>query len=401
MTKFIHDQDRPIYYLPKQDKASVEIGRRNDHGGKVWPRARSEKWNGEAWMEISARDAEPRPGRPERLTAGDSVLEIDCQRKKGRKTVGETHRIKTGSLKWETVYESLADLPDNYAVFDISNPPGLTFHYQAVLTAEEIAEGCVRPDSVIGSYAVYWPQSGRIIRADGTERVNYETGKYCHIYRPEWVAANGERIWGKQTIVGSELRIAVPLPWIQSLGSAAFPLVLDPTFGYGSEGATNRSSNHCVCLIASAFTRTAISGDRVTGMSAYVDLVGAISRDIQMAVYSLPSGAGTSPGNWLIDPVNVTVTNADGLSWKHATGLEWDLTAGTVYGPALGSLSSTGLHNYRSDSGDANQSSLQYPDYTLSSPFVEYGKYDRKYSVYATYTEGATSKGRCVGGGVL
>lgn len=391
----VHDNNRPIYHLPKQHGASVEIGRRNDHGGKVWPHARSEKWAGRCWLEISARGSAPRPGRPERLLAGDSILEIDCQRKKGNKTVGETHRIKTGSLKWEVVYNSISDLPEQFAVFDLSNPPGLEFFHQPALTQAEIDEGHVRPDNVVNSYAAYWPQSGRILLADGTERVNYETGKYCHIYRPEWVAANGQRIWGEQAIVDGELRITVPLPWIQSLGSAAFPLVLDPTFGYTGTGAS--AAAHAAGSVAAYGLFSPASNGNISHVSVYSQYSGS---KFTAGLYTDSSGY---PDSKIVDGAEETTVNND---WVHSSmDSTPSVTAGTNYWLADGCNATTNVSHQYDNSATYDMKyapSGGYSAGTLPATFPGSAtNYDRRYSIYATYTEPATSKGRCIGGGVF
>lgn len=228
----------PIYRLPASHGAEIEIGRRRDHADQLWPRARSAKWRGRCWLELSARDVIPRPGGVERL-AGD-VLEIDCDRPLGRgRAAGETHRIRPGSLKWEVVYESARDLPmEGYAAFDLASPAGLAFHYQPPLRPDELAAGFVQPENVVGSYAAYWRESGRIVGRGGPELADFGTGKFCHLYRPEWVSADGEHFWGEQRIVAGQLRIPIPTAWIRSLGPAAFPLTLDPEIGHSSIGAS-------------------------------------------------------------------------------------------------------------------------------------------------------------------
>jgi hypothetical protein len=75
----------------------------------------------------------------------------------------------------------------NVFEFQIEGAEDLDFFYQPPLSDEEIAEGAVRPENVIGSYAVYH-------KAKANHRVgntSYSTGRAFHIYRPKAIDANG------------------------------------------------------------------------------------------------------------------------------------------------------------------------------------------------------------------
>lgn len=96
---------------------------------------------------------------------------------------------------------------------------GLRFAYQPSLTEEEVKAGCIRPPEVVGSYAVYHK----------TKKHNqYETGKFCHIYRPEAVDAMGNRTWCILHIDKNRLTVTVPQEF---LDEAAYPVTVDPDFG--------------------------------------------------------------------------------------------------------------------------------------------------------------------------
>ena len=63
--------------------------------------------------------------------------------------------------------------------FAIEGAEELDFFYQPELTPEELAQDAVRPENVVGSYAVYH-------KTEANHRVgdtNYATGKAFHIYR--------------------------------------------------------------------------------------------------------------------------------------------------------------------------------------------------------------------------
>lgn len=101
-------------------------------------------------------------------------------------------------------------------------PIGVTLHYQPALTPEEIAEGCHRPESVVGSYAVF----------DGGG------AKIGHVLRPFAVDDAGEFTWlvlDRDTAAGV-FTIRGDAAWF---ARAKYPVIIDPTFGYTSIGASN------------------------------------------------------------------------------------------------------------------------------------------------------------------
>lgn len=126
--------------------------------------------------------------------------------------------------------------PDSNTIeLTMNIPKGLEFYYQPPLTAEEIKDGCQRPDNVVGSYAVYHASKAGDYSPRGGK--NYKTGKAFHIYRPEAWDSAGNRVWCDLDIdVDKQITtITVPQEW---LDKAAYPVVVDPTFGYTGVGAS-------------------------------------------------------------------------------------------------------------------------------------------------------------------
>lgn len=99
------------------------------------------------------------------------------------------------------------------------------FYYQPELTQDEIKQGAFRPESVVGSYAVYGNKKGG----------KYNTGKIAHIYRPKIFDKHGDWVWGELKITKSTMKITVPQEF---LDNAVYPLTIDPTFGYTTIGGT-------------------------------------------------------------------------------------------------------------------------------------------------------------------
>lgn len=105
---------------------------------------------------------------------------------------------------------------------------GLRFSYQPPLTVEETEAGCVRPDNVVGSYAVYH---------ESKKHNRYETGKFCHIYRPEAVDALGNRGWCSLHVNKKATLLTVTVPQ-EFLDGAIYPVMVDPDFGYTTIGSS-------------------------------------------------------------------------------------------------------------------------------------------------------------------
>ena len=120
----------------------------------------------------------------------------------------------------------------------------LDFFYQPALTQKEIDEGANRPENVIGSYAVYHSTKKNHIQG----QTNYKTGKAFHIFRPEIIDANGNKVWGELDIKGNTLTITIDQNW---LDNAIYPVIVDPTFGYTTMG----SSKNRITVFSSSRSR--------------------------------------------------------------------------------------------------------------------------------------------------
>lgn len=119
----------------------------------------------------------------------------------------------------------------NKLIFDIETE-GLKFYYQPELTPEEIAEGAIQPENVIGSYAVYHATK----RDHIVGQTNYRVGKAFHIYRPRIEDADGKWVWGELLIVSGTLTVTIPQDF---LDTAKYPIchATGATFGYTSVGS--------------------------------------------------------------------------------------------------------------------------------------------------------------------
>ena len=164
------------------------------------------------------------------------------------------HYIKDDVVFWEKNDGSLVarfynlkedeDLPEGGFEFDIAvkspidkikfsmKSKGFDFFYQGELTEKEIADGCSRPENVIGSYAVYH-KTKNCSYSDGKD---YKTGKAFHIYRPYAIEPDGNKIWCSLKIDEENELLTIDIP-----SDAKFPLLIDPTIGNTTAGGSSQT----------------------------------------------------------------------------------------------------------------------------------------------------------------
>lgn len=202
----------------------------------------------------------------------------------------------------------------------------LSFFYQPALTADEIAGGATRPDNVVGSYAVYH-STKRHNRVGGNE---YRTGKAFHIYRPYAEDANGDTIWCDLNIDTNANLMTVTIDQ-QWLDNAVYPVVVDPTFGTTSTGASdqgfcrdNGSGFKAVYRLASKYTPS--EDGTIDTYHAYtaLDTGGPVTLTCKMI---LTDFTGSSPWSE-VESVQEDHSHSTTYSWKTFTGSSSAFTGG-------------------------------------------------------------------------
>jgi len=286
-----------------------------------------------------------------------------------------TFELKETSLKIERVFYVKPTVAPKYK---LAFSPGVSFHYQPELTPEEIAEGCFRPDNVVGSYAVYCDKSGHYKDRSGNTIVNYGCGKIGHLYAPYWTDADGKKVKGTQEIKDGVLTFALPgQKWIDT---ATLPIKLDPDVGYDTAGGSSGG--------ATGFAKGNHSG---SGGAKFNFNTGTL--DSFSAYVKTISSEGTVEGG-LYD-LNVS-DEPNGL--KHQTSSFNDITgtAAWVSGTMSGSITSGdyaitfaasgAVHNYYdavSGAGYHNNTNVV----SLPDPWSGTQSTGYNYSMYVTYTE--------------
>lgn len=289
--------------------------------------------------------------------------------------------LEGGILKEQIVLDSLAGVPDP-AMFDvlIELPPGVQLHYQPALTQEEIGRGAVRPAPVVGSYAVF----------DG------QGAKVGHILRPFAETALGQRRWLDLRLephaLGIVLRIVLDRAVLVALPPAAWPVTIDPTFGYtsigGSSGQTGTGYHDTNPYASPATSGTA------SGISWYFNKHDAGTTEITCGLYTVSSGA---PSVRLAVGVKGAIPNSP-IGWQTAT-ISYAVSAGTNYHYTFSRQDNC---DCRYDAvGTRYYGSWTYSSGSLPNPFGSVSTLGNTISGYVLYEEPATSKARVIGGGIL
>lgn len=286
-----------------------------------------------------------------------------------------------GNLEWEVCLDSIP--PSNVLSFPF-HASGLVLAYQPALTAAEIAEGAYRPDSVIGSYAAYHAfgsDNWIVIQGRDTLVQKYGTGKAFHIYRPKAHDANGMTTWCGMRI-DTTLTITIPSDFLKG---AKYPVVVDPTFGYSSAGATQTIPAVARANINDAHTHVAGSGETIASFSVY-SATGSGTQPLGLAAYSMDDGTPRLPVNRLAPAEVVSVTGVAPV-WYTTLSVSQALSPGIRYCTALGDANNSVNIYYDSFGATARSNNTTS---ALPATWTSSGTGTVVYSMYATYTVGGS-----------
>jgi hypothetical protein len=304
---------------------------------------------------------------------------------------GSTHEYyidDSGRLKWDKLFYSC---PENMRVrFKVRKSAGVQFYYQGELTPEEIADGCERPDDIIGSYAVYCDKVNN----------NYKTGKLCHIPRPFVIDAAGNREWCVMLYTeindtSGWLDITLPAEFMRSADYSVGAVRLDPTIGYSSIGETDYtwSGSQNVLLRYGSAAESSGTSDNI-----YIYLKATYNQAIQLGYYNsslslVASGSITS--GWSNDAWNGVDVSGNTITSGQDYYVAWHMSNGTGTGALKYDRVTDSCYYYSSPS-------------SLPSTWTSTTLWFGKFSFYLEYTESGGSTGgpligasALVGGGVL
>jgi hypothetical protein len=230
-----------------------------------------------------------------------------------------------------------------------------------------------RDEDVIGSYAVYHASKKGDYSAIGG--YNYMTGKVMHIYRPKLTDDNGATSWATLEVNESAGRLIITADQA-FLDGAAYPVVVDPTFGYNplshGESPVWMSTGY---VLSEMYACPEVGVVASLSVYAVLDAAGA---NVQMGVYSSAAPAA-----------RIDYTGSQALPGS----VEW-VTADAVLGGELAAtdyrlclhFSDDAYVYYDSGSGNFDYASGTFGVWADSYTFDDYNT--DTLSIYCTYDIG-------------
>lgn len=303
----------------------------------------------------------------------------------------EIYMLDDSSLEFSAILKVKPPKNKTYWGFQLTNWENYDFYFQedatqiagsSIVTENnidyclwvdpQIGDTCKRPLTLCGAYAVYHKAN---------KNNNYMTGKVINIDRPIFIDNDGDTAWGDITIVDGLVSIIPPTGnW---LTKAAYPVTIDPTFGFTGIAGTDSSYGSGVQTESYPY-HTASSGDTLTTGHCYCYSNTSSTRNLYMGIYDITT---TTPVN-LLEGANSTFSNGT-AAWNTVT-LTSSLVASTVYAPSFHNDATSDFHYFYDSGTDTSYDFVASPN---PDPWVETGNIGRQYSVYATYTEGGAGLG--------
>lgn len=281
----------------------------------------------------------------------------------------------------------------------------LAFYYQPELTQEEIDDGCIRPENVVGSYAVY--HESRTGDYSKMGKKNYRAGKAFHIYRPKIVDDTGKDVWGELNITANLLTVEIPQKF---LDDAIYPIrhAAGLTFGYETIGATTNIG--LICSKNSTAPEPYKNTERAPASKFNLGENGSVTKltiylgeaedtaDVKGAIFNDDGGSPSKPNS---KAGETSASSYGSTGWKDLTfSSPLDLNAGDYWLTAIGNnadlTNDPAQLRISHDTGDANQgvydafTETELPNFAFNDPFEVDDQSTYKFSIYATYTSGAS-----------
>ena len=398
--------DKLSLIQPAEDENSVEVKLGETDAKEFVPNLELSKWDGEVSMKIKpAMSDVPGTSDINSLTFDGNKINYKTPQADYRfYDITPNNEHPEGAYEFEVI---LKEKPQsNIFSLDIETE-GLDFFYQPSLTEEfkvgdrngrvaRVTETAVydksgkvithRPENVVGSYAVYHKTKKDYIIG----QKNYATGKAFHIYRPQIIDAQGNKVWGELNvdIVNNKLVITVSQDF---LDKAVYPIIIDPTFGYGSIGGTQ---NQYLGVATESFVAK-LGAASANGTLNYItwalkaDQAG--TTQAKTALYSDSSGKPNTRLGYDTNTFSFTNTNFD---WATSTNnYNLAITSGAIYWAAIGNGggSSNNIYvaydevsNYEGYFDNVTTPPATWTDFTYEP--VTFARF----SVYATYTAAAS-----------
>lgn len=355
-----------------RDLVLVEIGDAKTPNDFL-PQYKIQRWGNECNFSARLVHGEKNP----KITTKDNKILW-----KGKSVEAEFYNIDPCEEHPEGAYEFnvvLNEKPETNRIEFTLQTKGLDFFYQPALTEEEIAEGTIRPENVVGSYAVYASEN----KVNWIGSKEYKSGKVGHIYRPKIFGDDGAWVWGDLEIdtVNGLLTIIIPQIF---LVRAKFPVVVDPTFGYTTAGATQYNPSNT----GFPYTSKYASAASLTESGTVTSIVASCAyRYIPSNAYAACAIYDSTPSVRLGVSALQLVTNVSKAWVSFNLSSSVALSIGTYY-LAFKTCRSTYDHYLWGDTSGG--SSCRQADSGTSAPSNPFGTVystgSQRYSIYAVYT---------------
>jgi len=341
-----------------KDEIKVFIG--DDKQPNFEPQQKIERWSNEVNCSFRLIHNEVAPT----LTVeGDKIIWAGEKIEAHFYDLGISGEHPEGSREFEVI---LKEPPKTNVVEFTLETKGLDFFYQPELTQEEIDQGNIRPENVVGSYAIYASEN-KINYVGGKE---YKCGKVGHIFRPKIIDSVGTEVWGDLHIENGILSVTIPQEF---LNTATYPVrrAAGLEFGYHTAGA---SSVNVTSEYDSGHSQTGAAGN-LTTVTVYTKRGGETDSAFKGALYLVSDRSKIEVGG-------ETVIST-GPNWLDSTGFTASISAVGYYITfGINTISTTFYFDTVASANRLTQS-FTYPNFpttgiTLSS--------SREVSIYATYT---------------
>lgn len=376
--------------LEIQSQSSLpEGGAQKIVADKTEPKVTLVKWNGEVAMAIRYQGMATTGNRP---FLSKNVEWNDDTQTMQAEPLATTTAMEDGAMEINIILKSKP--ASNQFNFSISAADNLDFFYQRplwqeaglkaplpdctdILCSTDGLATSTRPENVVGSYAVYYRNHANHIEG----QTNYAAGKAYHIFRPLVTDAKGSTVWADLSYTNSILTVTVPQSF---LDVAAYPVVIDPTIGYTTAGASTASDGGDGTWLTNSGSGAA---GAVSSLSSFTKIGSAGSCTFLNAIYE------NSATHLNVDyTAETTETNTTGQWLTMSAVLKATLSSGTTYwtgqvahGAPCGPTVNIGYDNGGTASGVKQPLTWSVPPPSVA--LVADGT-PRLYSAYVTY--GAT-----------
>jgi hypothetical protein len=357
-------KDAGAVYSLSLDEAHIKIG--GSDAVKFVPNINVSKWRDECWLNINHAESVVTTEK-EALVADKVSIKIgDIEHK--------YYEDANGNLEYELIFNK--EPAKKTVTLALDFPAGLEFFYQDTLERdwergsrsqplEVFLKNCERPENVVGSYAVYWSKKND----------QYKTGKFCHIYRPELIDSNGTRRWAELQIDAKKKTLDI----LCDFSGLVFPVIVDPTIGYTTAGASNYGAND---IGMGQYGTSDGAGGTLATFHCAIAAIGAPA-EIKLGIY--PTGNDGLPnGHTILEQVTVTASVSD-VNEFAAAGTS-AIAANTTYAIVFAQArSETKLHFDSAPGNGLWNTGVSYASAHPTTGASSWGADNNVFSLWVTY----------------